>query len=89
MTAHKAAASLLAAGPDMHPVGMNSAINTFQDPIRNTVILTHAFPVLTDAASFPCSKILTHVETSQPQTEVLRPLKVFRAAWEGLSNILQ
>ncbi len=60
---------------DMHPVGMNPAVNTLQDPIqRNTVTLTHAFPVLTDAASFPCSEILTHVETSQPQTEVMRSL---------------
>ncbi len=76
MTAHKAAASLLAAGPDMLLVGMNPAVNTLQDLIqRNTATLTHTYPVLTDAASSPCSEILTHVETSQPQTEVLRPLK--------------
>ncbi len=43
MTAHKAAASLLAAGPDMHLVGMNPAVNTLQDPIQqNTATLTHA-----------------------------------------------
>ncbi len=81
MTAHKSVTSLLAVGPDMHPVGMNPAVNTLQDPIqRNTVTLTLAVLVLTDAASFPCSEILTHVDTSQPQTEVLRPLKDFRAA---------
>ncbi len=53
MTAHKAAASLLSAGPNMHPVGMNPAVNTLQDPIqRNTVTLTHAFPILTDRCEF-------------------------------------
>ncbi len=60
-TAHKAAASLLAAGPDMHPVGINPALNTLQDPIqRNTATLTHAVLVLTDAASVPCSEIISN-----------------------------
>ncbi len=49
MTAHKTAASLLAVGPDMHPVGMNPAVNTLQDPIqRDAATLTHAVLVLTD-----------------------------------------
>ncbi len=50
---HHAHASWLAAGPDMYPVGRNPAANTLQDPIQqNTASLTHALPVLTDAASF-------------------------------------
>ncbi len=82
MTAHKAAA-------DMHPVGMNPAVNTLQDPIQqNTATLTHALPVLTDATSFPCLETLTHVETSQPQTGVLRPQKDFRVTWEHLPDFL-
>ncbi len=41
MTAHKVAASLLAAGPDMHPVGMNPTVNALQDPIqRNSELNT-------------------------------------------------
>lgn len=52
MTAHKVAASLLAAGPDMHPVGMNPTVNTLQDPIqRNTANLTHTVLVLMDTAN--------------------------------------
>ncbi|KAF4111114.1 hypothetical protein G5714_008145 [Onychostoma macrolepis] len=67
MTAHKAAASLPAPRPKMHPVGMIPAVNTLQDPIqRNRETLTHVLPILKDTVSFPCSEILTHVETSQP-----------------------
>ena len=89
MTAHTAAAFSLAAEPDVHLVGLIPAVDTLQDYTqRDATDLTHALPRLTDAASFPYSGMLTRMKTLK-KAETLKPLTLFRAAWERLPGISQ
>lgn len=81
MTARAAAAFSLAAEPDVQSVGLIPAVDTFQDYTqRDATTLMHTLP--------PCPDVLTRMTVLQ-EAEVLRPLVLFRAAWERLSDISQ